>query len=361
MVSAMPAILPRLRHLHPSFLKRLLIGLAVLTATLAALLSSCSSSATPDDPTPTPGSSHETATPPPATPSPSPSPSPSPTPTPEPTPTPTPTPEPTPEPPPQAFLDLQATLEEQIAAHPHAAEIAVAVTDLQTGHTIHVNGDRPHLSGCVMNLFVIIETVRMAQDGELELADIESLVRATTWSSNAYTAMLLYGVAGGSETLEGVRRVAALLEELELDGSLINHPPGYGHISRGVDANNWVTALDTNRALGLLYHSELLDEEHTAFVLDAMSNVTIGLNYLTASGVPADVTVSHKNGFFPSSSGYIDNDIGIVRFERGGEEHAYAVSFYSQYNPYKLSQIHLAQTMMANIWDYFDEAYPSVE
>jgi hypothetical protein len=271
---------------------------------------------------------------------------------------PTPTPVPGPPPPPHAFLELRDQLEAQIAAHPYNAEIAIAVTDLQTGHTIDVHGTRPHLSGCVMNLFVILETVRMVQDGEIPMSSINSLVYATTWSSNAVTANTLYTIAGGGNGVEGVRRVAALIDELGLIGTILDHPPGYPGTAIGVDPNNWVTAVDTNRALELLYHDEILDPAHTGYVMNALSEVKWGLNYLTAAGVPSSVTVSHKNGFFPSSAGFIDNDVGIVRFWRDGQEYAYAVSFFSQYNPFKYSQIPLAQQMMRTIWAYFDQAYP---
>jgi hypothetical protein len=63
-----------------------------------------------------------------------------------------------------------------------------------------------------------------------------------------------------------------------------------------------------------------------------MTEVKVGLNYLTAYG--PGVPVNHKNGFFPALDGwYVDNDIGIVRFERDGRQLAYAISFFSQRVP----------------------------
>jgi len=269
--------------------------------------------------------------------------------------------DPEPLPIPEDFLALQEVLAADIAAHGGPTEIAIAVTDIQSGHTIAVNGDRQMLAGCLVNLFVIVEAVRMVQDGSLELEDVDSWIYATTWSSNASTAQVLFSIVGNGDTLEGVRRVRALLDAFGLTPAIVlDHPPAFPASSVGVDANNWVTAAAMNRALVDLYQDRMLDAARTAYVLDALATVKPGLNYLTAAGVPADVVVSHKNGFLPATTGFVDNDAGIVRFERNGSEVAYAVTFLSQNNPVKYSQLPMAQTMMSRIWTYFDAAYPAV-
>lgn len=274
-------------------------------------------------------------------------------------------PPPTPTPPPapvvtEEFRALETTLNSLYQNSGYAANIAVAVTDLQTGATIGVNPWQMQLSGCVLNLYVILEALRMVEAGELSLSQVDELIYATTWSSNASTAYQLYGIVGKGDTRAGVQRVRALFETLNLSvGMVADHPPSYPHISLGIDPNNWITPTDVNRTLSKIYHGEVLDAERTAYILDALATVKPGLNYLTASMVPAGVTVSHKNGFFPANDGtYVDNDAGIVRFERGGKEYAYAVTFLSQDNPWKYGQIPLAQQMMGEIWAYFDRTYP---
>lgn len=278
---------------------------------------------------------------------------------------PPPPPPPTPTPPPAPvitaeFRALETTLNDLFANSGYAANIAVAVTDLQTGGTIAVNPWQMQLSGCVLNLYVILEALRMVEAGELEMWQVDDLIYATTWSSNASTAYELYGIVGKGHTLAGVERVGALAKSLGLSvGVVADHPPSYPHVSLGIDPNNWLTPIDVNRTLSKVYHGEVLDAERTAYILDALATVKPGLNYLTASIVPADVIVSHKNGFFPANNGtFVDNDAGIVRFERNGQEYAYAVTFLSQDNPVKYGQIPLAQQMMSAIWAYFDATYP---
>jgi hypothetical protein len=116
-----------------------------------------------------------------------------------------------------------------------------------------------------------------------------------------------------------------------------------------------------NRALVALYNNELLTPAGTEDFLQRLTHVKAGLNYLVAA-VPGDATVSHKNGFFPDTDGtWVDNDIGIVRFERGGETYAYAVSFFSDSVPDKYADIPLGQHLSELSYHYFTAAYGDAE
>lgn len=285
------------------------------------------------------------------------SPTASPTETPTREPTPTVTPEPTPVPVDPAFTALGEQMAEAIEGYWVGGTYAVAVTDLQTGATVGANLDRRQLSGCIMNLYILLVALRDVDAGAYDLATVDSLIRATVWSSNAETAHRLYQVAGMGDATVGVRKVAALHRELGYELTLIDHPPAFGDDTVGVDSDNWVTAREVNQALAALYAGELLSAELTAYLLDVMADVKPGLNYLTAYG-NGGIT-SHKNGFFPYSGGYVDNDAGIVRFERGGRQYAYAISFYSDGVPTKYGDIVLGQQLMALAWDYFDATYPA--
>ena len=255
------------------------------------------------------------------------------------------------------FLLLRDQLAAAIEAYQLPGSYAVAVTDLQTGHTISVNGERPQYSGCVANYFVLVSALRDVEAGEYELSRVESLIARTTWSSNATTARAIYEISGGGDSREGVRKVNAIAAELGLEHVQIDHPPAYPAESLGLDVSNWLTAEEMNVALGALYHGDLLGEKMRAHLMGALSQVTPGLNYLTAS--TPDAVVSHKNGFFPiPGGGWVDNDAGILRFERNGQEYAYAVTFLSQDVPVRLGDITLGQKLMALTWDYFSARYP---
>jgi hypothetical protein len=232
------------------------------------------------------------------------------------------------------------------------------VTDLQTGHTVGANHTRQQLSGCVMNFFVIMRAVLDVQEGRYPLSTVDSLIRATTWSSNATTARELYRIVGDGDAIEGVRRVADLHRELGLADVLIDHPPAYGGDSLGVDFNNWLSANSVNMALAEVWHGETLSAESRDYLLEVLADVKPGLNYLTAY-VPGEARVSHKNGFFPSSIGYIDNDAGIVQVSGPNGDYAYVVTFLAEGAPYKYADLPLGQELMRMTWEYFAATYAS--
>jgi hypothetical protein len=183
------------------------------------------------------------------------------------------------------------------------------------------------------------------------------LVRATTWSSNAKTARDLYVIAGDGEGVEGVRRVQELVASLELDDVLIDHPPAFHEHSLGIDYNNYVTAESMNRALAALWTGEVVEGEMRDYLLEVLEGVKPGLNYLTA--VVPDGTVSHKNGFFIGSNGYVDNDVGIIRLQRGDVEYAYALSFLSEQVPTEYGDVALGQQLGALAYEVMATRYPT--
>ncbi len=243
----------------------------------------------------------------------------------------------------QDMLDLQAAMQAAVDAYGFSGVYAAAVTDLQTGETVGVRGGERHLSGCSMNLFVLYQAALDVEAGRYVLEAVDDLVRATTWSSNAKTARDLYVIAGDGDGVEGVRRVQGLIASLGLDDVLIDHPPAFREQSLDIDYNNYVTAESMNRALAALWAGDVVDGEMRDYLLEVLGDVKPGLNYLSAAVPEGDV--SHKNGFFLASNGYVDNDVGIIRLQRGDEEYAYALSFFSQEVPGEYGDVALGQQL----------------
>ncbi|MCA9823590.1 MAG: hypothetical protein KC470_13320, partial [Dehalococcoidia bacterium] len=177
------------------------------------------------------------------------------------------------------FVAFGETLAETVAAHDGSTRYAIAITDLQTGYTVGANHLRQQLSGCVMNLFVILQAVLDVQEGRYPLETVDALIRATTWSSNAVTARELYGITGGGDPVEGVRRVAALHEDLELDDMVIDHPPAYRGESVGVDPNNWLSASAVNIALEEIWQGDMLTAESRAYLLEVLAGGSVRFTF----------------------------------------------------------------------------------
>jgi hypothetical protein len=255
---------------------------------------------------------------------------------------------------------LDEVLNTLAEAYTSPGEFSFAVTDLQTGETAGVNLDRLHLTGCTVNYFVLLQSTIDAQNGRVEESEVGDLIAATIRTSNPVTARELYQLAGDGDVIAGLERVSTLIDSLAGDDVVFDHPPLFGHESLGVDPNNYISAAAMNEALRATYADGLLDDEWLDYLLEKMTGVKDGLNYLLAVG--PDVPVSHKNGFFPTDGGkWVDNDIGIVRFQQDGQERAYAVSFFSQFVPVKYGDVVLGQQLSTATWEFFQERYPQPE
>jgi len=252
-----------------------------------------------------------------------------------------PSPAPTPS---RALAALQQDMAELIERYPVPGRYAVAVTDLASGETASVNGDRPQLSGCSINYFLLLQVTLDLQDGRYPLARVDALFRETTWSSNATTALELYRIAGSGDALAGVARVDVLIRErLGLVNTVLNHPPAFASSINLRGGDNWLSANDANAALASLWRGDGLTPEWRAYLLERLSTVEPGLGYLTGS-IP-DAVISHKNGFFWYSGGYVDNDNAIVRPE-GRPDDAFAISFLSEEVRVRYADLPLARDLI---------------
>ncbi len=238
-------------------------------------------------------------------------------------------------------------------------DIGFAVTDIITGETVGVGLDRPHLTGCSVNFFVLLQATLDVQNGLYEEELVGQRIAGTIYRSDAGTARELYEIVGGGDLMHGVQRVANLISMLSPWGSTFDHPPMYGFDSLGIDPDNLMTPAAMNHALRAVFTEGLLSPEWLDYLLDKMTVVKPGLGYLLEYG--PTVPVSHKNGFFPleDEQYWVDNDIGIVRFEQDGEQRAYAVSYFSQWVPVKFGDVGLGQQLSFAAWQFFQERYPS--
>ena len=251
------------------------------------------------------------------------------------------------------LVALRERLRAEVAAS--GLNAAVAVTDLQTGESIDVNGDQPRLPGCTINFFVLLSVVMDLQDGRYHQAEVDDLIARTVWSSNPVTARELLLKTGMGDLGAGLVKVNQLLDLLVLPVSLYDHPPAYPDESLH-GSGNVLTANEMNRALTALYQARIVSPAWRDYLLGKLVGVKPGLQYLLPAGV-ADGVVSHKNGFLAHSSGWVDNDAGIVIFDRSGKRYAYALSFFTEEVPYKYADIPLGQTVSGLVWQYFSSRY----
>lgn len=234
---------------------------------------------------------------------------------------------------------------------------AVAITDLRTGETIDVNGNDYRLPGCTINLFALALVTSDLQYGRYPEPEPGDLISQTIWGSNPITARSLVKYwLGGGDIGRGMTRVNEFMRSLGMNATTLDHPPAFPQESLYGQPNNWTTALDMNRGLKGLWDGQVLTPGWRDYLLGKMQSVKPGLNYLIPAGVGYGAKVSHKNGFL-YAEGWADNDIGIVWFERDGQRYGYAISFFTQYVPYKYADIALGQRVSSLAYQWFVGRY----
>jgi beta-lactamase class A len=234
--------------------------------------------------------------------------------------------------------------------------VAVAVTDLQTGETIDVNGADVRLPGCTINLFALMAVVQGLQAGRYPEPLPGDLIGQTINRSDPITARrLMREWVGGGDLYRGLNAINAMMRALGMNSTFLDHPPAFVQESLGGGINNSITALDANRGLRALWDGQVVSPQWRDYLLQKMTLVKPGLQYIIGSA-GYDAIQSHKNGFL-YEQGWADNDIGIVWFERGGQRYGYAISFYSQYLPGKYSAIPVAQQIASLAYTWFVGRY----
>jgi len=289
----------------------------------------------------------------------------------------------------EGLEDLQARLQTTIDAS--GFDVTIAVTDLQTGETAAVRGEEPRLSGCTINVLVLIQATLDMQAGLLQKEDVDFALRQTIFWSDPHYARQIVSMIGGGDIHAGVARVRELSASLGLQTAVFDHPPAYdmysvtlpvppppepqedGTLAAEVPAEgeilpplppdvivpaNMISPLEMNRLLGALWRNEILSPEWTSYLLERMTRVSSGLQFILGTFAGSGTVVSHKNGYtWSPESRHTDGDVGLVRFTVGDTEHAYAVSYYASQLSDELGDIAIAQRLMRITRDYFNQKY----
>lgn len=233
---------------------------------------------------------------------------------------------------PSPFMDdLEAQLRGMVGSW--AGQNAVAVTDLQTGRTIAINGDRQQPAACTPKIFIMVAIAEDISAGKYTTADVDDLVRSAMGPSNTAPARELIRIAGNGDINAGIRRVNEIMQRLGMPSSILSHPPDYwGDYGYG-EGDNLLTANDMNRALAAIWEGRSgLNDWARDYVLWSMTLAIPGQQYSLGGPLPDDTILYHKIGlvYEPYNTW---NDAGIVVFNRNGHEYAYAISYLGSWGP----------------------------
>lgn len=254
------------------------------------------------------------------------------------------------------FLALKDTLAEEIAAYGAQVggiDVAIAVTDLQTGERISINGNMPHRTGCTINMFALLAVVGEFQAGRADPQSVGYNIRVGIGGSYPPQVRRFLEMVFPSYQA-GVDRAQELMSSWGMVASHFYQVPYY---QIGTQINQ-LTALEANLVLGKLYRGELFDPEWTAYTLARLREVNWGLNYILPGQLPAAATVAHKIGFYADWDGWVNNDAGIVTFTGGdGEAKAYVVTYLSQKARTEYTGYSFGARLSRIVWDWFEATY----
>ncbi len=254
------------------------------------------------------------------------------------------------------FLALRDTLAKEIetyAAQVGGIEVGIAVTDIQTGQTISVNGNVFHRTGCTINLFALLAAVGEFEAGRADPSRFVRSIRVGIGGSYPPEVRRFLERIFGSHRA-GVDRAQEMMRSWGMVASEFHQVPYY---ATGTAVNR-LTALEVNLALTKLYRGEMFSPEWTAYTLARLREVNWGLNYMLPGRLPRSAVVAHKIGFYADWDGWVNNDAGVVTFTGSdGQQKAYVISYLSQKARTEYTGYSFGARLSGIAWDYFEATY----
>lgn len=250
--------------------------------------------------------------------------------------------------------ELAALIEEYRQAS--GTDTAIAVTDLQTGEQISVNGNKAHKTGCVINFYALLAAVSEFQAGNASPWTNASNIKEGIGGSHPPFVRAFLQNYFGSDTA-GIQRASEMMAAMGLIVTDYDHVPYYG----GEDPPpNIATALETNLVLTKLWKGEIFNPEWTDYTMSVLNDGYYYVAYILPKYLPWHTTVGHKIGYFWDYDGWVNNDIGIVQFTGSdGLEKAYAISYYSQHAPSEYAGYSFGARLSLKVWNTMGPKYGS--
>ncbi|MBI1886191.1 MAG: serine hydrolase [Chloroflexi bacterium] len=242
---------------------------------------------------------------------------------------------------------------EAYSAQVGGIDVAIAVTDLQTGETISIDGNVLHRSACTINMFALYAATDLFQAGAARPEDVAYSIRIGIGDSYPPEVKnFLQALFGSHET--GVAHARKMMRAWGLRNSVFDHVPYYGDGTQ----SNYLTALETNLVLTNLYRGRLFNPEWTAYAISVLRDIAPYLNYILPGQLPYGAVVAHKMGYFWDYDGWVNNDAGIVTFtDTEGRTRAYVISYLSQQAATEYAGYSFGAHLSRVVWDYFAARY----
>jgi Beta-lactamase enzyme family len=254
------------------------------------------------------------------------------------------------------MLALRDDLAGEIAAYSAQGgiDVGVAVTDLQTGETISVNGNTAHKTGCVIHLFGLLAAVNEFQAGNASPSSMAWSIKKGIGGSYPPEVKNFMQATFGSY-ITGTIRARELMSQWGLTTSYFDHVAYYGGENAGPNIS---TALETNLILQKVWGRQLFDEYWSQYTVGVLRDSFAYVDYILPKYLPWTATTGHKIGYHWDYDGWVNNDVGIVSFTGAdGGEKAYAISYFSQYAPSEQAGYSFGARLSLVAWNHMAPKY----
>ena len=233
-------------------------------------------------------------------------------------------------------------------------DVGVAVTDLQTGEVISVNGNAVHKTGCVINLFAFLSVVNEFNSGNSSPSGLAySIKKGIGGSYPPEVRNFLTKVYGDYTT--GLYATRSAMSAWGLRSTYMDHVPYYGTVS---PPPNVATALEVNDIITRLWRGQLYNQQWTNYAISVLRDSYWYVNYILPKWLPRTATVGHKIGYFADWDGWVNNDVGFVTFTgKDGTQKGYVISYFSQYAPSEQAGYSFGATLSKVAWDHMVRRY----
>ena len=189
---------------------------------------------------------------------------------------------------------------------------AVVAKDLATGSSIAINGDKLFYAASIFKVFVMYEVFHQQSLGLLDLSDPLVITpyydsfglgpRSTELCQQLTVAQALHAMMSVSDNA-----AAVLLQDLVGAGNINNSLAALGLTESRLDTDDLpLTAPDVALLLEIIASGAAVSQQSSDAMIELLKTEQVdnGLR----SGVPAEATVAHKTGIWPTAR----HDVGLV-------------------------------------------------
>lgn len=214
--------------------------------------------------------------------------------------------------------------------------VDIAVYDSRTAQFAHASNTAERIKTASIVKLSILERLLMI-DPEW-VAQNESFIKPMMTQSDNDVASALWDKIGGANGAQG------LFNEIGAAGTVAG--------SGGYWGSTLTTAADQIKIVNTaVYPNSLLSAEKTATAKRLMQQVIPGQHWGVSGGVPADVMVELKNGWYPNEPGWTINSIGHIN----GHGADYTIAILTAHNPDMAYGIETAETLAAATWQIMEQ------